>query len=466
MIASSPFRCALATLLVLLATLGCVASAFAMDPVDVDRLTGNFAGVFPRFTTIQGWSGFPVIKSPADPQSLPFELPGQAVVEVGQARALYWDKPAGIIERVSAPYTVKEMAPWREGGKLTQVWATDFDITVAEHLSAADLEYETPKNIPPNQVIRLGDWACWTNPPGRDEEGLFARQGMFTVYVKFSLHVGFLSPHDLYDPPQRFIDVYDDEAIPMPQVSEKERKGIPDDLWAEMRRDETRHGITVVHASRATPQRIRRMRKHYYALITLVDEKFGQILDKLESKGLLEDTIVIYTSDHGDNLFDHGLYYKGELYDTIVHMPLLIRAPDAQGPGRHVEQLASHLDVAQYILEKAGVAADDLDGISLAPTIERGARHPREYAFAEEGATGLRPQPDLLAMIRSRTHKLVYFAGNQSGQLFDLLADPGETINLWGLEAYRDLQSHLTAELLDWLYTNKYKHRNLFVDAR
>jgi arylsulfatase A-like enzyme len=282
----------------------------------------------------------------------------------------------------------------------------------------------------------------------------------------FYLHVGFLSPHDLYDPPKRFIDLYDDETIPMPEVSEKETAGIPPELFAETKRDETRHGITVIHASRATPERIRRMRKHYYASITMVDEKLGQILDKIKALGLWENTIVIYTSDHGDHLFDHGLYYKGELYDTIVNIPLVICAPETRQAGRRVMDLVSHVDVAQYVLEKAGIEAKDLDGTSLVPTVERGERHPRQYVYAEEGTSGLRPEPDLLAMIRSDDYKLVYFSQSESGQLFDLRADPGETRNLWGQEAYRAVRSELTHALLDWLYSNTFKHRDLFVGAR
>lgn len=282
----------------------------------------------------------------------------------------------------------------------------------------------------------------------------------------FYLHVGFLSPHDLYDPPRRFIDLYDDETIPMPKVTEEEAAGIPPELYAEMRRDETRHGITVVKASHATPERIRRLRKHYYASITMVDEKLGQILQKVRDRGLWENTIVIYTSDHGDHLFDHGLYYKGELYDTIVNVPLMVHAPDALQPGRHVTDLVSHVDVAQYVLEKAGLEASDLDGISLAPVIERGERHPRRYVYAEEGTSGLRPEPDLLAMVRSQDYKLVYFSEGKNGQLYDLRTDPGETRNLWGQDAYRAVQCKLTQRLLDWLYSNTFKHRDLFVDAR
>jgi arylsulfatase A-like enzyme len=144
----------------------------------------------------------------------------------------------------------------------------------------------------------------------------------------------------------------------------------------------------------------------------------------------------------------------------------MIRAPGAPGPGRRVTDLVSQLDVVQYILEVADVEAADLDGISLSPVIERGERHGRRYVYAEEGTSGLRPEPDLLAMVRSETYKLVYFSGGRSGQLYHLRDDPRETENLWGVEAYRPVQAELTATLLDWLYSNTFKHRDLFIDAR
>lgn len=275
----------------------------------------------------------------------------------------------------------------------------------------------------------------------------------------FYLHIGFLGPHDLYDPPQRFLDPYDDDSIPMPQVSEEEVRGIPDELYAQRRENRTKFSITTIKADRATPERVRRLRKHYYAGITAIDEKFGEIIDCLEQRGLLENTIVIYTSDHGDHLFDHDLYYKGELYDTVVRVPLMVYAPGAHDPGRHVSDLVSQLDLSQYILDKAGVDGSDLEGIPLTPCVERGISHARQYAYAEEGKTGLRPEPDLLAMIRSRTHKLIYFPGGHTGQLFDLEHDPGETRNLWGTEDARDVQASLTAQLLDWLCMSLYKGR-------
>lgn len=286
------------------------------------------------------------------------------------------------------------------------------------------------------------------------------------IQQPFYLHIGLLSPHDLYDPPKRFLDLYNDDDIPMPDVSEEELASVPDELFAAGRANEKRDHCTNLRPSYATPEGIRRMRKHYYASITMIDEKIGEILDKLKEKGLYDDSIIIFTSDHGDNLFDHGLFYKGELYDTITHIPLMIKAPDAINPGMHRFDLVSHLDLASYILDKAGIAAEDLDGISLVPVVEEGKSHSRTRVFAEEGATGLRPEPDLIAMMRSDSYKLIHFVGSENGQLFDLQKDPLEKKNLWNTPEYKDVQSQLTREMLDWLYGNLFKHRDLFIAAR
>jgi arylsulfatase A-like enzyme len=282
----------------------------------------------------------------------------------------------------------------------------------------------------------------------------------------FYLHIGLLSPHDLYDPPKRFLDMYNDEDIPMPDVTDEELAGIPDELFAAGRQNELRDYTTNLRPSHATPESIRRLRKHYYASVTMIDEKLGEIVDKLKSKGLYDNAIIIFTSDHGDNLFDHGLFYKGELYDTITHIPLMIKSPEGIHPGVIRSDIVSHLDVAQFILEKAGVEGNDLDGISLVPVVEQGAIHTRKRVFAEEGASGLRPEPDLIAMMRTEDYKLIHFVGSKNGQLYDLKEDPFETRNLWNRPEYHKIQCTLTRDMLDWLYGNLFKHRDLFINAR
>ena len=86
--------------------------------------------------------------------------------------------------------------------------------------------------------------------------------------------------------------------------------------------------------------------------------------------------------------------------------------------------------------------------------------------YAEEGASGLRPEPDMCAMIRSDSAKLILFVDSDKGQLFDLADDPGETVNLWGNPEFRELQAELTTRLLTWLYRDLYRHRELMDPVR
>jgi len=245
-------------------------------------------------------------------------------------------------------------------------------------------------------------------------------------------------------------------------VTEDELRGMPDELFESVRRGEklSKH-CTVIKKSLATPERVRRMRRHYFANVTLIDEMVGRIIDALEARGLMDHTVIVFTSDHGDNLFDHGLFYKGELYDTVVNIPLIIWSPGLASPGRRVTDLVSQMDVAQYLLDRADVDGSDLAGHSLRRVLECGESHPRRYVYAEEGQSVLRPAPEMLAMVRSDTHKLVHFAGGTTGQLFDIVADPGETLNLWDSPGHRPIRDRLSADLLDWLYTDLYRRRDV-----
>ena len=122
--------------------------------------------------------------------------------------------------------------------------------------------------------------------------------------------------------------------------------------------------------------------------------------------------------------------------------------------------------MVQYLLESAGADREDLNGTSLRPVVEEGHSHSRKFVYAEEGASGLRPEPELCAMIRSRSAKLIYFVGSSKGQLFDLVADPGETVNLWGKPETQKLQAELTGNLLNWLYSDLYRHKERWDSLR
>ena len=194
---------------------------------------------------------------------------------------------------------------------------------------------------------------------------------------------------------------------------------------------------------------IAHMRRHYYAKITTVNEKLGEVLDALQERGFLDHSLLIFCSDHGELLGDHGLAYKWLMYDPVVHVPLIVRDSRLTQQGREIGDLVSLMDLGPTILEAAGVEVPSyLEGRSLRPYLEGSADYaPREWVFCED---------NYQVMMRGQRHKIVYYIGQDQGELYDLAQDPHELWNLWGRPEHQALQNELTARLLGWLAASTY----------
>ena len=176
----------------------------------------------------------------------------------------------------------------------------------------------------------------------------------------------------------------------------------------------------------------------YYGMIAAIDMQVGRILDHLEASGRLENTIVIFTSDHGEWLGDHGLLLKGPmLYDGLLRVPLVMAGPGVTR-GRF-DAPVSTLDLRATLAELCGLSASADDGTSLTDVMQGGAR---EVAHNEWEVDATRSGVDLdLRTVRSRSHRLSVDLNSGAGELYDLAADPHEMTNLWddaGAAAMRD----------------------------
>ena len=168
----------------------------------------------------------------------------------------------------------------------------------------------------------------------------------------------------------------------------------------------------------------------YDGEVAYVDAMVGELLDAMDDRGLLDDTVVIVTADHGEELRQHGDYlgHKG-LYDTVTRVPLIIKAPGCEA--RVVDALVQHVDIAPTILELAGVSGGlDSDGRSLVPLLEGGGAESRPVVMLEntqQKAIGIRTERWKLIRYLERTED-----GLPKGyvQLFDLERDPEERVNL------------------------------------
>ncbi len=281
-----------------------------------------------------------------------------------------------------------------------------------------------------------------------DEVAFFSRRRLFD-YAKekvapFFMVLGFIHPHDPYVARPEWWDLYQDEEIPLPEVS------IP---WDEQDPHSRRvlHGIMADVADDITEQQVRNARHGYFSNASYVDAKLGQILQTLEEAGVADDTLVVFTSDHGDMLGERGLWYKMTFFEQSARVPLVIAGPGVKA-GLTVPNACSLIDLLPTVLEAAargGAETPDLgqslDGRSLLPLAEgRGEDDPDvtyvEYLAECTGAP--------LFMIRRGRWKYSQCEGDPP-QLYDLETDPKELTNLAADPAQAERVAAFAAEVAE-----------------
>jgi choline-sulfatase len=234
----------------------------------------------------------------------------------------------------------------------------------------------------------------------------------------FFLTVSFTNPHDPWEVRQRYWDLYDERAIDLPVVGPLPR-GEADAHSLRLRE------MIGLDRRPLSESEVRRARHGYYAAISYLDERVGEVLDALSATGLDRSTAVIFTADHGELLGERGLWYKMSFLEGSARVPLIVRAPGLAA--RRVDGPVSQLDLAPTLAELAGAPAVDagFEGRSLAGALTGASAGPGE-ALGEYLAEGLQAPA---VMIRRDRHKYVRCPGDPD-LLYDLEADPAELRNL------------------------------------
>src|SRR5262249_39505064 len=192
-----------------------------------------------------------------------------------------------------------------------------------------------------------------------------------------------------------------------------------------------------------------RYMQDYLATVQSVDDSVGRVLAYLDRTGLARNTLVVYTSDQGFFLGDHGLFDKRFMYEESIRMPFLVRWPAAIKPGTTIDAMALNVDFAPTFLEAAGLSVPaEMQGRSLLPVLRgrppsdsRTAMYYRYYH--DPGDHNTRAHYG----IRTRTHKLIYFWKKDQWELFDLVKDPYELHNLYGERGLEALTAALKQQL-------------------
>ena len=188
------------------------------------------------------------------------------------------------------------------------------------------------------------------------------------------------------------------------------------------------------HTGAMTDADHRQVRAAYYAMCDLIDDSVARVLQALDETGQRENTIVVFMSDHGEMLGDHGLYFKGpHFYDPAIRVPLVLSWPGHFQSGLRVSGLTELIDIAPTLLEASGIPVPSrVQGRSLLPHL-RGQADPERHRSSVycEYYNSWTHSDAYATMLRTDSHKLVVYHGTDQGECYDLRADPDEFMNLW-----------------------------------
>jgi choline-sulfatase len=235
-----------------------------------------------------------------------------------------------------------------------------------------------------------------------------------------ALLASFTHPHDPYAARRQFWDLYDDAAIDMPRVKVLSR----DELDPHSRR---LHDMSAMDEYVVGERDVRAARHGYYANIAYVDSLVGNLLDTLKAAGMLDSTVIIFTSDHGDFLGERGLWYKMSFLEPSAHVPMLIWSP-GRYKARRVKEPVTLADILPTLAEIGGTKqlSRPVDGRSLVPLLNGERENPDATAWGEYLAEGaIAP----MYMLRRGPWKFIHTPVDPD-QLFNLVDDPEEVNNL------------------------------------
>lgn len=312
--------------------------------------------------------------------------------------------------------------------------------TKEDRASAADKDHSGPPQVYPSEVNPNYHQSSWI--ADRTIDLINESDGTRPFFALCS----FVDPHHPFDPPAPYSTLYDPDKL-MPPIYQE---GELDDKPPHFRRHRSGKGFSNEKYNYAALDRHAwgQVKAAYYGMISLIDDCVGRILKALREKGIEDDTLILFTSDHGELMGDHGLLFKGPfLYDCLIKAPMLMQWPGVIPKGSRYKQVTEHVDLMPTILEYAGVRCPyGVQGMSMSPIVRGDSGGGREYALTEFNCYdwGLN-----MKTVTGNDYKLTYYAGERFGELYDRNADPQEIKNLWDDPDYRTVKQELLRKLMD-----------------
>ncbi len=269
--------------------------------------------------------------------------------------------------------------------------------------------------------------------------------------------VNIYDPHPPFNPPQSYRELFDPEQMPGPLFRdsdiEQQQKLAAIDFQSKVRRPHELDIGDQLNPGKGRAADGRVLQAAYCAMIKLIDDQVGRIMQVLEDSGQRKNTVVIFTSDHGETLGDHGLIQKGcRFYEGLVRVPLIFSWPGHFQQGATSDALVELLDKTPTIMELAGLAVPErMQGRSLLPILTgeaSGEKH-RDFVRCEYCDALDEPDGSFATMYRDARYKLVVYHGHDLGELYDLEEDPEEFENMWDEPEAQPLKLQLMQRSFD-----------------
>ncbi len=243
----------------------------------------------------------------------------------------------------------------------------------------------------------------------------------------FLLTLGWIKPHPPWNIPESKKGIYADADLPDPIEKSRHLPFSDED--------------SDLYGDFDTPEEKRKIREAYFESVTMVDEAFGKVLAALERNGILDNTVIIYTADHGEMLQDKGFYQKTLPFDSCCRIPMIVRYPEKFNPGSVREEFVDLLDIFPTLLDIGGIgSAPTLDGESLCSS----ENIKREIQFTHTCTGRYR-----WIMTRDDRYKYIHYLAGGHEYLYDMQNDPAEKENLLGTDDFpQDVYEKLKAEAI------------------
>ncbi len=325
-------------------------------------------------------------------------------------------------------------------------------------------EHPQITSLTPNQ---FGGTLSWYASPKSDEhhtDAMMAKDADWVLercardkHRPFFLAVGFFRPHTPYVAPKEpWFDMYNEADIPVVQGVEEDRKDIPMPGLGSQKKDQ----------NEMTDDQRRQARRAYYASISYMDAQVGHVVDSLDRRGLADNTVIVFTSDHGYHMGEHGLWQKMSLFEESARVPMLIVAPGVSAPGGVASAPVSQVDLFPTLAELCGITPPtNLQGQSLVPMLKDTTHAGRGWALTQVtrggGGGGQRKNAGTAAESRFfgyslRTPRWRYTEwdeGKKGRELYDHDTDPLEQTNLSEIIDHKTTVDELSVSLRDAVAT-------------